>query len=467
MGSLIAVAGALWVVVIMWDAFEALVLPRRVTRRLRPTRMFYRVTWRVWSAVARRIRQGGRRETYLSFFGPLSLLVLLAAWAASLIVGFALLQTGLGASLNVPGGGSFTDHLYLSGETFFTLGLGDVTPVSRAGRVLIVIEAGIGFAFLALVIGYLPVLYQSFSRREVNITLLDARAGSPPSAEELLRGSWSDHEELAALLREWERWSAEVLESHLSYPVLSYYRSQHDNQSWLTALTTILDASALVMVGIQDACARQARLTFAMARHAVVDLAQVLGRPPIDSARDRLPASRGRGRGRRRGRRRRRQARRDAPDVRALRYGAVRVPADAPARLARRRRRTRELARQPLGPDAQPAVRRPARGLLMERQRLDRMEINVMSAQDWSGSCRCRSVSRSWRARGRVSSRCGQTSGGSIPRRRESSWSTWRAVSSARSPKTCRRRRRIGSKSSAWRSGSDTAWTISTRMASS
>jgi len=291
MGSLIAAAGALWVVVIMWDAFEALVLPRRVTRRLRPTRMFYRVTWRVWSAVARRMRPGGRRETYLSFFGPLSLLVLLAVWAASLVAGFALLQTGLGASLNVPGGGSFTDQLYLSGETFFTLGLGDVTPASRAGRVLVVMEAGIGFAFLALVIGYLPVLYQSFSRREVNITLLDARAGSPPSAEELLRGSWSDPEELTALLREWERWSAEVLESHLSYPVLSYYRSQHDNQSWLTALTTILDASALVIVGIQDACARQARLTFAMARHAVVDLAQVLGRPPIDSSPDRLPAA--------------------------------------------------------------------------------------------------------------------------------------------------------------------------------
>src|SRR3989475_3146426 len=176
MGSLIAAAGALWVVVIVWDAFEALVLPRRVTRRLRPTRMFYRVTWQVWSAVARRMRPGGRRETYLSFFGPLSLLVLLAAWAASLVAGFALLQTGLGASLNVPGGGSFADHLYLSGETFFTLGLGDITPVSRAGRVLVVIEAGIGFAFLALVIGYLPVLYQSFSRREVNITLLDARA---------------------------------------------------------------------------------------------------------------------------------------------------------------------------------------------------------------------------------------------------------------------------------------------------
>jgi hypothetical protein len=290
MGPLIAAAGALGVLVIMWDAFEALVLPRRVTRRLRPTRMFYRVTWRAWSAVARRMGDGGRRETYLSFFGPLSLLVLLGAWATGLVVAFAMLQTGVGAGLNVPGGGTFTDHVYLSGETFFTLGLGDVTPVSRAGRALVVLEAGIGFAFLALVIGYLPVLYQSFSRREINITLLDARAGSPPSAEELLRDS-GDHEALTLLLRDWERWGAEVLESHLSYPVLSYYRSQHDNQSWLAALTTILDASALVIVGVEGACARQARLTFAMARHAVVDLAQVLGRPPIDSAADRLPAA--------------------------------------------------------------------------------------------------------------------------------------------------------------------------------
>ena len=289
--SLIAVAGALWVAVIMWDAFEALVLPRRVTRRLRPTRMFYRVTWRAWSAIARRMRPSGRRETYLSFFGPLSLLVLVGVWAASLVAAFAVLQIGFRADLNVAGGGSFIDHLYLSGETFFTLGLGDVTPVSRAGRALVVIEAGIGFAFLALVIGYLPVLYQSFARREVSITLLDARAGSPPSAEELLRGCGRDHEALTALLREWERWGAEVLESQLSYPVLAYYRSQHDNQSWLAALTTILDASALVIVGIQGAEASQAKLTFAMARHAVVDLAQVLGRPPSAVVSDRLPAS--------------------------------------------------------------------------------------------------------------------------------------------------------------------------------
>src|SRR5437879_13114046 len=283
MGSLVAAVGALWIAVIMWDAFEAIVLPRRVTRRLRPARMFYRMTGRVWSAVPRRMRPGGRRETFLSFSGPLSLLVLLAAWAASLVTAFAMVQAGIGTRLNVEGNGAFLDHLYLSGETFFTLGLGDVTPVTRVGRALVVIEAGVGFAFLALVIGYLPVLYQSFSRREVNITLLDARAGSPPSAEELLRGEWPDQEALTVLLREWERWSAEVLESHLSYPVLSYYRSQHDNQSWLAALTTILDAGTLMIVGIPGPGARQARLTVAMARHAVVDLTQVLGCPPIDS----------------------------------------------------------------------------------------------------------------------------------------------------------------------------------------
>src|SRR6185436_3934774 len=289
-GSLIAAAGALCIIVIIWDAFEAIVLPRRVTRRLRPTRMFYRVAWRVWSAVARWMRPGGRRETYLSFFGPLSLLVLLAAWAASLVVGFALVQTGLGASLNVPGGGTFMDHLYLSGETFFTLGLGDIAPVSRLGRGLVVIEAGTGFAFLALVIGYLPVLYQSFSRREVSITLLDARAGSPPSAEALLHGSWSDPEELAALLGEWERWSAEVLESHLSYPVLSYYRSQHDNQSWLAALATILDTSAFWIAAVEAQDSHQARLTFAMARHTAVDLGLVFQIVPQAPAGERITA---------------------------------------------------------------------------------------------------------------------------------------------------------------------------------
>src|SRR5207237_6010655 len=147
----------------------------------------------------------------------------------------------------------FLSYFYFSGSTFFTLGLGDVLAKQWPGRLLTILEAGMGLGFLAIVIGYLPVLYQAFSRRELNISLLDARAGSPSTAAELLRRHFDGDQfvELAAYLRDWERWSAELLESHLSYPVLAYYRSHHTNQSWLGALTTSLDASALVIVGGQ------------------------------------------------------------------------------------------------------------------------------------------------------------------------------------------------------------------------
>lgn len=282
--------GVVLIVAIVWDAFEALVLPRRVTRRLRPTRLFYRATWRVWRDVATRMRSGSRRETYLSFYGPLSLLILISLWAASLVLGFALIQWGLGPRLNVPyGPPGFGASVYLSGTTFFTLGLGDVTPTSPLARSLVVVESGMGFGFLAIVIGYLPVLYQAFSRREVNISLLDARAGSPPTAGELMHRLGGDVDEMRLLLREWERWSGELMESHLSYPVLAYFRSQHDNESWLAAMTAMLDITALIVAGVRDGPTHQAQLTFAIARHAVVDLAQVFGTRPRRDAPDRLP----------------------------------------------------------------------------------------------------------------------------------------------------------------------------------
>src|SRR5262249_20595464 len=171
-----------------------------------------------------------------------------------LIVGFALLHGALGTPLHGagddrPGLGLYA---YFSGVTLFTLGYGDVTPVGSIGRTLAVLETGIGFGFIAVVIGYLPVLYSAFSRREVTINLFDARAGSPPTAGTLLarNARYGDQELLSQLLAEWERWAAEVLESHISFPVLSFYRSQHDNQSWVAALTTILDASALVVSGM-------------------------------------------------------------------------------------------------------------------------------------------------------------------------------------------------------------------------
>ncbi|PYP00009.1 MAG: two pore domain potassium channel family protein [Gemmatimonadetes bacterium] len=275
-------AGAVLLALVLWDAFETIILPRRVSGRIRITKLFYRATWIPWRATARFL-SGRRRDAFLSFFGPLSLIVLLALWAVGIVVSFGLLQWAAGSSLNVTGGvPSFATDLYMSGTTFVTLGLGDVAPRSAVAKALTAVEAGMGFAFLAVVIGYFPVIYQAFSRREVAISLLDARAGSPPSASELLWRHRADpgSAALTDLLRDWERWAADVLESHLSYPPLAYFRSQHYNESWLAALTTILDTSAVVMTGLDGWCARQAELTFAMARHAVVDLAQVFSTPP-------------------------------------------------------------------------------------------------------------------------------------------------------------------------------------------
>jgi len=283
-----ALIGAFLIFIILWEAFETIIFPRRVTRRVRLTRVFYMTSWYAWKRIVNQIPAGRHRENLLSIYGPISLILLLSIWAFMLILGFGLLH--LGAASISEGQTSLATNLYYSGATFFTLGLGDVRPLSPFARLLTIAEAGTGLGFLALIIGYLPGLNQSFSRREVNISLLDARAGSPPTAAEMLCRHNDSYgmESIKELLHEWERWSAELLESHLSYPVLAYYRSQHDNQSWLAGLATILDTSAFVMVGLEGACTRQARLTFAMARHAVVDLSLIFGVTPRWPEPDRL-----------------------------------------------------------------------------------------------------------------------------------------------------------------------------------
>ncbi len=292
MAIVAAIFGTSLVLWVLWEGFETIVLPRRVTRRFRFTRLFYRRTWLPWAKMVSSFVEARRRETWLSIFGPLSLLLLMSIWVGGLIAGFALLHWSTGSAVLTQDGsaGFFTD-LYLSGTTFFTLGLGDVVPRSTVACLLVVIESGMGFGFLALMIGYLPGLNQSFARREVSVSLLDARAGSFPTASEMLRrhGGQQGMEALRELLHEWEQWSAELLEGHLSYPVLAYFRSEHDNQSWLAAMTAILDTCALVMAGLEGACKRQAELTFAMARHAVVDLSLVFKREPREPEPERLP----------------------------------------------------------------------------------------------------------------------------------------------------------------------------------
>jgi hypothetical protein len=285
------VAGALLILTVLWEAFETIVFPRRVTRRFRLTRVFYRATWTPYRAIGARLPAGRRRESVVAVYGPISLILLLILWTAGLVLGFALLHWGLGSRLQAPEGlRGYAADLYFAGATLFTLSLGDITPASRLARLLTVLEGGTGLGFFAMVIGYLPVLSQAFSRREVSISLLDARAGSPPSAGEMLiRRGGQGAEAFGQVLHDWDLWAADLLETHISFPQLAYWRSQHDNQSWVAALTMMLDVCALTMTAIERAPGQPERLAFAMARHAAVDLSRVFGLEPLPPREDRLP----------------------------------------------------------------------------------------------------------------------------------------------------------------------------------
>ncbi|MGB6546779.1 MAG: hypothetical protein WBE97_14265, partial [Candidatus Acidiferrales bacterium] len=277
MRILAVIVGCVVSLAVVVDSFQTVILARRATRRWRISRAFYLSSWTVYSTVARRIKSDRRRETYLGVFGALSLVSLFALWACGLILAFALLQWAARGQL-LASSSSFGNDLYYSTATFFTLSSPE--PGSFWVKFLIVSEAGLGYSFLALVIGYLPVFYDSFSKRELRISLLDARAGSPPIAGELLLRQGANPDKLERQLADWEEWGAELLESNLSYPVLAYFRSQHSNQSWLSTLTTIVDASAVIMVASKGDLKTQAELSFAIGQHAMKDLSAVYRKQP-------------------------------------------------------------------------------------------------------------------------------------------------------------------------------------------
>lgn len=235
-----------------------------------------------------------KRDSVLAIFGPASLLLLIVCWVITLIVGFAMLQW----AVETLAGHSRSQEasLYLSGSTFFTLGLGDEKPMTWPSRLVTVLEAGTGFAVLAAVIGYLPVLHQAFSQRELEISLLASRAGHPSTAAGFLTrlGRRPNEARMVDALLRHERWCAEIIENHGSYPMLAYYRSQHDRQSWLGSITTLLDACAILQIGFEehpewrDSVEDQAELTFAMGCAALVRLSALLNVTPLIDPPDRL-----------------------------------------------------------------------------------------------------------------------------------------------------------------------------------
>jgi hypothetical protein len=292
-GPLFVCIGLFLLSIALWDAFSTVVLPRTISVSFAPARVSTRLGWRLWRFFGCRIGNRSARQSFLTAFGPLSVFLQLGLWAIMIVAAFALLHFGLVTRLNPPESqGEIGTFFYLSGTTFFTLGLGDVAPLNPLGRALVMLEAGTGIVFLAMIIGYLPILHQAYVQREVDVHLLEARAGSPQRAVRLLQrfGRPESAETLTSMLLEAERWAAELSQSHLAHPVLAFYRSQHLDRSWLISLTTLLDSCALLLVSRSGVPSHQARATFRMAVRAAADLARIAELAPDRTASERLPS---------------------------------------------------------------------------------------------------------------------------------------------------------------------------------
>jgi len=264
MRAVAAVAGVVLIALMLAEFFVTFMLPRRVRRDPRIARGLIRALWRPWRAVARCF-SASTEDTVLGFFGPLALLSQLLVWTVGLILGFGLLEW---AAV----GGRFGRGLLFSSGLFLNA---EAVSGSTLVHVIALVESATAIGVLFIVIGYLPAVYGSFSRREIAVSQLATRAGSPPAAGVILhravgRERWLD---LERDLREWEAWVAELMETHLSYPVLGFYRSQHVNQNWLAALTAMVDVSAFVTAVEADGEVEAAELTYAIGQHALADLA--------------------------------------------------------------------------------------------------------------------------------------------------------------------------------------------------
>ncbi|HKV31284.1 MAG TPA: potassium channel family protein [Candidatus Dormibacteraeota bacterium] len=300
--TLEVIIGIVAVFYILNDVFQSVVVPRPTPARYRLTRWVVRPGWLSWRSMGLRARSTGQRERVLGVFAPLVVVVLLVLWLTGLGLGFGMIFYGLRAQLH-PVVQDFPTALYFAGTSVLTIGFGDIVATSGLARLLALTAGGTGLGTIALAISFLFSLYGSFQRREILIVMLDARAGAPPSGVNLLEtmAKLGMVDDLPRLFGEWEKWGAEVLDSHLAYPVLAYFRSSHDNESWVSALGAVLDATTLVLTTVVDGPRGPAKMMFAMGTHLVEDLARFfriesdhdpgVERYEFDQARERLAAA--------------------------------------------------------------------------------------------------------------------------------------------------------------------------------
>src|SRR6267378_7976151 len=275
LGWVEVVVGVAIVLSTFYDLFHSVVLPRPSINRFILVRFLFRVLWGLWRRIGGRIRTPATRESWLAVFGPAGVILIFVFWAVAFLLGYALVLDGFRSQIRPPLAG-IGDSLYFSATTIVPLSYGDFVPEGWAPRLTIIFESATGVGIAALVITLLFSLYAAFQEREELVVTLDALAGAPPSGLQILERAAADRglrPELVKTFDDWRKWSAAVLESHLAYPILLYFRSSHDNEAWLNSFGAVMDAASLVLSTVDEDEEGPARLFFVVGNHLVEDLA--------------------------------------------------------------------------------------------------------------------------------------------------------------------------------------------------
>ncbi len=234
--AIVFIAGLLVVIGTLYSAIETFVVPRSTNDPL--TRFVFQSIFSVFALLTRNARTYHERDRAMAFYAPIALLALQPTWIVLVMIGYTLMFWGIGY-------GSWDKSLEVSGSSVLTLGFVAVDDVPE--YLLAFSEAALGLLLVALLIAYLPTIYGAFQRREMMVNLLEVRAGSPPTAWEMLARYHRIHSlnNLNEQWRMWEQWFADVEESHTSIAAVIFFRSQQPDRSWITAAGAILDAAAL------------------------------------------------------------------------------------------------------------------------------------------------------------------------------------------------------------------------------
>jgi hypothetical protein len=266
-------AGSVLLLATLYDIFQSVVLPRPAVGRIRISVSLIRLAWMGWRGVNTRWRKLQVREGALASFAPLAVIVLLLLWGFLLVLAYSLILYGLREQLH-PEPEGFGTTLFFSAGRMLAFPVDGIEAGGGALRVLTSLEAATGFGLFALVISLLFSLFSAFQRREVLVVGLDALAGAPPSGVAILENCAKHDmpEELVATFERWRDWTVDVLESHLSYPLLIYFRSSHDNEAWPNSFGAVMDASSLVISTIEGGPTGQAYMIQKVGVHFVEDI---------------------------------------------------------------------------------------------------------------------------------------------------------------------------------------------------